>query len=407
MSSSPRLRPNSQRTTFRPVSPRMQQEMSEIVYKQKQRARFANKDTEDHFATGEMNIAAEKDATVDATELERIKAREISFESVYGTAHEGKDTMDHFSGYGMSLEHGSDYTTRIHVGKQGRSMESINDRAETFDIVYSSTHEGKDTADHFGVGMNVGGPESALPLDARHDLDLATKAAQAAKMRAKVIEHADEPIAEATHMGHEQKEGRGDTSDHFKGFSLALDASADPQKHHHHAYASRHSLDHFGNGMDVKDDERFSGQKVEAEEHVNDNSFGRALQETSHVDKHDPAYTLKPTTKSPRASPSPRLKPLRSTTSYSPRAVHSERNMDAIMSAGSPSGYSFRRQSLRGVDKLPGNLQLSARPMLMHARIRSDAVGAVRQVSTGAGQLRATPIVNQHGLGMLKPTWWG
>jgi hypothetical protein len=71
--------------------------------------------------------------------------------------------------------------------------------------------------------------------------------------------------------------------------------------------------------------------------------------------------------------------------------------------AGSASAYTQYNNAERGMDMTP----LREQALLTHALLRDmrpipKAVG----LGGGAPPLRARAIVNQHGLGMQRPTWW-
>ena len=184
----------------------------------------------DHFAGGMGELQA---TSTDLQSMEGMNERSVSFDPVYGTQHEGKVAEDHFKD-GMNLANQADLTTRLDKPKDTMTMESINDRAVTFDIVYGSQHNEKDTADHFGMGMNLAAMEAEAILadpDAtprsKHQAILDHKAHVAAEARERVArELAALNTPEAVHTEHSQ--------DHFAANGMGLDADKSVHHYHHH-----------------------------------------------------------------------------------------------------------------------------------------------------------------------------
>jgi hypothetical protein len=146
---------------------------------------------------------------------------------------------------GMNLRNDADLTTRIGKTKQIGSSEFINDRRATFDIVYSSAHDGMDTADHFSVGMQMGADEYDLQMEERARERMAAYAVAKENLKKnKLHEHA--------HMGHEQAEGKGDTFDHFAGGSMNIEADDTNMafdKIYSEVFTGKDTADHFAPGM--------------------------------------------------------------------------------------------------------------------------------------------------------------
>ena len=141
----------------------------------------------------------------------------------------GGRSVDHFKGPSLWLRDDAELTTRLHergIGtrdhekpKQFTTSEAINDRRETFDIVYGKEHEGKNTFDHFaGSGTKIGHDEVAERTERLAAKQLREYEARRMSYEAKVVT-GTEPM----HMGHEQKGGRhGDTFDHFQDGTMVL-----------------------------------------------------------------------------------------------------------------------------------------------------------------------------------------
>lgn len=150
----------------------------------------------------------------------------------------GGRSVDHFKGPSLWLRDDAELTTRLHergIGtrerekpKQFTTSEAINDRRETFDIVYGKQHEGKATYDHFaGSGTNVGHEEVA-------DLAARIAAKQLREYEARRLSYEAKTVTdtEPMHMGHEQKDGRhGDTFDHFQNGTMVLRPSKEGSAH--------------------------------------------------------------------------------------------------------------------------------------------------------------------------------
>ena len=128
-----------------------------------------------------------------------------AFDSVYSDRFADKDTEDHF-GAGMVMSNVSELTTRLDKGKERGKSETINDRKSTFDIVYSSAHDGMDTADHFGAdgGYSMAGDKAALKQERIFEQK------QQRYQEAKAAYWANQ-TTEQSHMGHDQ----GDSASHF------------------------------------------------------------------------------------------------------------------------------------------------------------------------------------------------
>lgn len=235
------------------LSEGMRKEIGGLVFSPKSRA------AADHFRGAEIDLAAK--APLDTRSAEFFNERAAPFDAshVYGTQHEGMDTADHFEP-GLSL---GDHV----VPKQGMGMESMNERAATYDLVYGDEHNEKDTADHFGDGMNIGVVDGKDLVGDDHAYDRHNAALEARAQRAAAAyQHSDHSERkEQTHMGHEQAGGNaGDTYDHFDQHGMGLAQSADLPPAAHHAYANRHTLDHFAHGMAVDGEAEFDQHRREA-----------------------------------------------------------------------------------------------------------------------------------------------
>ena len=431
----------------------MQREMSRIVfqaptpaplvqYTHKHRQAAKNRD---HFDHGDLGSDA-----MDARERN-------NFDHRYGALHAGKDTADHFrAGQQMLLADEADLTTRLHEHnrtagpKDTMTSESINDRKYTFDIVYGSQHEEKDTLDHFH-GMKMEADEATLREEARVAEHL--KAYEAARAH---LRDEEAHMQEQTHMGHEQADRKhGDTYDHFQdGGGMAMEADADGASHHqrHHAYANRHALDHFGaHGMNVESDASFVAHKRDAMSNTGESgqSIGSTPMSTHHhalsiVNKHRSSHTLlappPPDFQNASLAVSPNylrrassremsLMPLMSTLDRGARLAQRKKAQMALPPAGSPSGFLYMRQAHAGASR--GSMRPSSSTGLLHRTSSSSSslgsssmsaydlpsskpgamgVGfgtpARLTSSTSASRLRAPQSPSLHGNGVT-PSWWG
>ena len=153
------------------------------------------------------------------------------FDSVYSDRFANKDTEDHF-GAGMVMSSASELATRLDEGKERGTSEMINDRKTTFDIVYSSAHNGMDTADHFGRdgGYSMAGDEAALKQE--RILEQKRKRYE----EAKAAYYANQTV-EQSHMGHEQ----GDSASHFaQPGSMLMADDVDTTSAFERVYGSQH-----------------------------------------------------------------------------------------------------------------------------------------------------------------------
>jgi len=205
----------------------------------------SGKDTEDHFEGAKL-----KDEGKDG---------QMAFDAVYDQRFVDKDTEDHF-GAGMNLGDSADLTTRLGKPKAIGTSEFINDRAATFDTVYSSLHDGKDTEDHFGIGMTMGATEEEKQKERQ------------VQERQRTYDEARERLhlamPEETHMGHEQADGlHGDTFDHFAGGSMAIagdDTGMAFDSVYGSQYVEKDTADHFAASTMLLTDDADTGNAFDA-----------------------------------------------------------------------------------------------------------------------------------------------
>lgn len=272
------------RSPQKPMSPLMRAELDSLQFRPKRSSAYGGPPTPPPRSPGmRAPAAASPKANLlqplhkggGGTSLltsEMMNDKAVSFDSVYDSRFDGKDTEDHF-GMGMNLRNDADLTTRIGKTKQIGSSEFINDRRATFDIVYSSAHDGMDTADHFSVGMQMGADEYDLQMEERARERMAAYAVAKENLKKnKLHEHA--------HMGHEQAEGKGDTFDHFAGGSMNIEADDTNMafdKIYSEVFTGKDTADHFapGMGMSLAADAELTtrigtSKKVGSSESIND-----------------------------------------------------------------------------------------------------------------------------------------
>jgi len=188
----------------------------------------------------------------------------------------------------MVMSNVSELTTRLEKGKERGKSETINDRKSTFDIVYSSAHDGMDTADHFGAdgGYSMAGDEAAL----KRERIIEQKRQR--YQEAKAAYWANQTI-EQSHMGHEQ----GDSASHFaQPGSMLMADDVDTTSAFDRVYDSQHvekdTVSHFkgmslsggadsGNVFDAAYGSRYEG--VDNESHFVLGSMSTANEQSTTI----------------------------------------------------------------------------------------------------------------------------
>ena len=236
----------------RPLTPGMQEEMRKLVFKPAALvAPTTQSRSKSHFDGNTLILNEQAENTM---RLEQPKAlgtsdfindRKVTFDKVYSSAHDGKDTETHFEAGVMGASAESVVTRSAEERKQllGTSR-MVNDRAVTFDTVYSSAHDGMDTASH----MQLASMQVAVEDEKEAALRQQSEDALAAYREA-IKNSPQQGIDSVRHMGHEQKDSlAGDTASHFvvgEGMVLGEEAEQSGVARRH---AEKDSQSHWEDG---------------------------------------------------------------------------------------------------------------------------------------------------------------
>ena len=384
----------------------------------------------------------------------------------------------HFKTGHMLLADAADYSTRLPRPKEPRTMESINDRAVSFDPVYGTRHEGKDTEAHF-TGMVLTEPDGSA--SERHEQILKDRSDEAVAARERALcSTRPEELPEQLHMGHEQRDGlAGDTFDHFEDGGMALHMTPPPR---HGLHRTLDHVSHFAAGGMAMASERdlpaalqqsreLRRQAFSAETLLNQQLYGSPnlvatsfFERPSLPDLHDPLNPASPSAMQPTSSALSREWAKQRAKHGAPGSqierVAARKAARAVLPpAGSPSAFRELRYAERACMRkatrmhqhqqqvkahcmtMPGaasSAEISAdeypqRPHRDHdprtplARCASSTLaGAMPQscmspvatpqcirlsasapILIHASPFRTAPSLEQHGRGVLQPDWWG
>jgi len=199
------------------LTPTMQSELDAIVFASP--ARMSKAAKQQKFVMPPSVPASVRSACYDPVAASSSSCSLVNIAAAAAAAH---GPGDHFGpgNAGTDLDALGENTTRLGRQKETGTMEYMSDRAVSFDPVYGTAHEGFDTASHFAdFGMAL--TKSDGSAAAAHEEMLQRKSEASAEVRRQVLAE-PEPLPEPKLMGHE---GLDSASNFVGGMELRRGAS--------------------------------------------------------------------------------------------------------------------------------------------------------------------------------------
>jgi len=310
----------------------------------------------------------------------------------------------------MDLDALGENSTRLHKPKDVATMEGMNDRAVSFDPVYGTAHEGMDTRSHFAdLGMVVSMSNNSAA--SKHEESLAHKSKLANDARHAALS-APEPLPEPKLMGHEQR----DRASHFaSGMQLRKGSSGQavvrPTLDH---------VSHFAGGaMAFADGDMTASSPVPQAGTFHRSASGNVRQHlatpgwTAAVTPPAKSMSVQDRLFSPLdlpdfSSPTSPVSPAYRERSRALPAAERERRVYAtraaiatLPAAGTPTSF----RELRLAEHAIHREQALRSPPRRDARTAGLTYAA--PPAHRPSPIRAPPSPSLHAHGVVRPAWWG